>query len=558
MSALKVESQISDSPTDVATNPAPQGASSSSKKGLRFWLIFLALSFTTFLSALDYTALAAALPVIVHDLKGSDFAWIGTAYTLTSTAFLPMSGGLAQILGRRSAFILALAFFALGSALCGSAQDMNWMIAARAIQGVGSGAIVALASIIISDLVTLQERGTYNGLLGLTWTVSLALGPLIGGAMADRGIWRWIFYINLPVSGVAFILATFFMTLPTPQGSFKDKFFAMDWIGNALVACGSTGLVLALTWGGGTYPWSSAAVLVPLVLGVAFLVGWIVYEVKIASHPTVAPELIGNRTSVSGYLQTFLVSLIIAAWMYYIPVYFQACKDASPTQAGISMFGGTMVVGPFIVASGISVTATQKYRPQLWFGWVLLTVGFGVMGIVGAATPSAQPIAFSAILSAGAGIIFSVAYFPVLSPLPVSLNARALALFIFLRVLAQVWGISFGSVILTNELTKRLPAEFLQITGDGVERVFGLIPSIPNLAQPLKADVQHAFAESIRPVWYTMTGIAFLGLLSSLMMADIPLHNKVDESWRLEGKSTVTQQSSLDMEEHERKIVSAA
>ncbi|KAG2006197.1 MFS multidrug transporter [Coprinopsis cinerea AmutBmut pab1-1] len=508
----------------------------STKKGAKFWLVFVSLCVTLFLSALDYTALASALPVIVHELKGSDFAWIGTAYALTSTAFLPMSGGLAQIVGRRIAFIIALFFFALGSALCGAAQSMDWLIAARAIQGIGGGAIISLSAIVISDLVTLQERGTYNGLLGLTWAVAVAIGPIVGGTFAEKNAWRWLFYLNLPVCAVSLVLIVAFMSLPTPQGTLKEKLSAMDWFGNLLVLASSSALVLALTWGGARYQWGDIRVLLPLIIGILGLIVWLFYEVKFASHPTVAPELLGNRTTISGYIQVFVNSLVVVAWVYFMPVYFQACKDAGPIQSGIDMFGGTLTVGPFIVFGGVSVTVWKVYRPQLWVGWILLTVGMGVLSIVDASSPLSHSIGICVITASGAGIIFAVTYFPVLSPLPVTLNAQALACFAFVRSMAQIWGIAFGGAILTNELKKQLPPQFVKLADGGVEKVYALIPEIQKLPEPLKGRVQHAFGESLRPIWYVLTGIAGLGLLCSLLMKDIPLHNYVDEEWALDRK----------------------
>lgn len=514
--------------------PIVATSSPKSQKGARFWLIFASISVCLFLSALDFTALASALPIIVHDLEGADFSWLGTAYALSSTAFLPMSGGLAQIIGRRPAFIVALGFFALGSALCGAAKTMNWLIAARAIQGVGGGAIISLASIVISDMVTLAERGTYNGLLGMTWAVAVALGPIVGGSLAEKGQWRWLFYLNLPVCGLACGLVMLFMDLPTPKGTFKSKFRAMDWIGNFLVIGASSSLVLALTWGGARYQWSDPRVLSTLVVGVVGLIAWFVYEAKWATHPMVAAELLGNRTSVSGYLQVFLNSIIVVAWVFYMPVYFQACKDAGPIRSGIDMFGGTLNIGPFIVFGGVSVTVLKVYRPQLWVGWLLETIGLGILGTLRSTSPLSHGIGFSVVSSAGAGIIFAVTYFPVLSPLSVTLNAQALALFAFVRAMAQIWGIAFGSAILTNQLAGHLPPQFVSIAEGGIEKVYALIPEIPGLAQPLKSEVQYAFGESLRPVWYTMTGISFLGLAASLLMKDVPLHNYVDEQWMLE------------------------
>lgn len=194
----------------------------SPPKGRAFWLTFVAVVMTLFLGALDLTAVSTALPTITADLGGGDdFVWVGASYALSSTAFLPLSGKLADIFGRKSIMLISIALFALGSALSGAAQNMNMMIAARsmsvcgfsfrsdvsvAVQGVGGGGIINLTEIITSDLVPLAERGLYQGMLGLTWSLASAIGPPIvradsifypadilqGGALAQSS-WRWLF-----------------------------------------------------------------------------------------------------------------------------------------------------------------------------------------------------------------------------------------------------------------------------------------------------------------------------------------------------------------------------
>lgn len=142
-------------------------SSSPSRKGITFWLIFASICISLFVSALELTTVSTALPTIANDLHVTEFVWVGTAYSLSSTAFLPMSGGLAEIFGRQHAMLLSICFFALGSALCGAAQDQYVLIAGRTVQGLGGGGIRSLAVIILADLVTLEERGTYGILTGL-------------------------------------------------------------------------------------------------------------------------------------------------------------------------------------------------------------------------------------------------------------------------------------------------------------------------------------------------------------------------------------------------------
>lgn len=137
------------------------------KKDLKFWLIFASMCICLFLSALELSSISTALPTIAHELRASQFVWVGSAYALSSTAFLPMSGGLAQAFGRRPAILITIALFALGSGICGGATSMNMLITGRTIQGLGGGGIQSLTSIILADLVSLQERGIYATLFGL-------------------------------------------------------------------------------------------------------------------------------------------------------------------------------------------------------------------------------------------------------------------------------------------------------------------------------------------------------------------------------------------------------
>ncbi|KAJ8096181.1 hypothetical protein PM082_000089 [Marasmius tenuissimus] len=304
-------------PTIKATpSPGPQ-QSLTNKKGIRFKLILCTLFVSLFLAAMDLTALGAALPAILEDIHGSKFLWVTAAYSLASTAFLPMSGGVAQIFGRQPAMLFALGLFALGSALCGSARSMTWLIGGRTVQGLGGGAIQSLTSIIISDLVSLRERGAYNAIVGLAWAFASASGPLVGGALAAQGKWRWLFYLNLPICGVAVLAVIFILRLPVPQGTLRSKLKRMDWIGNLLIITSATVFIIGLSWGGATYPWSSAHVVATLVVGFVGFIVFLVYEAKWAANPIVPISILSNRSSVSGYVNiifevpTLMINLFV-------------------------------------------------------------------------------------------------------------------------------------------------------------------------------------------------------------------------------------------------------
>jgi len=508
------------------------------KKSSAFWLVFAALCLSLFLSAFELTAVATALPTIAQDLQASNFVWVGAAYALASTAFLPMTGGLAQTFGRRWMILGSIIIFSVGSAICGAAKNMNMLIAARCVQGLGGGGIISLTSIILSDLVSLKERGKFQAVYGMVYALASAVAPVIAGALAEVDQWRWIFYLNLPLCAVSFLVVFILLDLPTPIGSFREKLGRMDWTGNAIVIASTCSLALALTWGGVQYSWSSAQTLVPLCLGFAGLGVFIWYEAKIAKEPIVPFFLMSNRTSLSGYVQSFVSSVIALGVAYYIPAFYEACKGTSPIMTGVFTLS-LAFISPSAAIASTSVASTGRYRPQLWVGWVLVMIGLGLQTTIGASTPKGVSFAFSVIASLGLGVCYTVPVFPVLAPIPVSANAHALALYAYARAFAGIWGVTIGSTILQNELQHRLPKAFLSNLTGQVELAYQAIPEISLLPEALANEVRVAFADSLRFVWIALLGFAGVGFLASLAMKGLPLASKTDERWAMKENRTV-------------------
>ncbi|KAL0952492.1 hypothetical protein HGRIS_006755 [Hohenbuehelia grisea] len=492
----------------------------------------------TFVFSLELSSISTALPVIVNELHGTQFVWVGSAYALAATAWLPLSGNLAQIFGRRPVMLGTLLVFMIGSAMSGAAPSMNFLIAARTIQGIGGGGIASLTQIIVSDLVPLKERGIFNGLTGIAWTFGSGAGPIIGGSLADRGQWRWLFYLNIPICALSGAFVFMFLRLPTPPGTMREKLRKIDWIGNFLVIASTAACVVALTWAGIEFPWSSARVLVPLILGILGLVAFFLYEGLLAPNPMVPFSFLSTRTGFSGYLQTFLMPIVMLGVLYYFPVYFQACLGASPTRTGVNTLVIALLMNPVTIFSGVSVAKSGHYRPQLWAGWAILMAGCGAFSTLNPSSTKGDYFGFQALIATGSGLVAATTYFPVLAPLPVSANGPALALFTFLRNFAQVWGITIGGTILQNGLLQRLPPDFVNSLpaglGHGTGLAFAAIPAIKLLDEPLRSEVRQAFSDSLRVVWLVLIGIAGAGLLVSLAMNALPLHTNVDEAWKLD------------------------
>ncbi|KDE09666.1 hypothetical protein MVLG_00072 [Microbotryum lychnidis-dioicae p1A1 Lamole] len=518
--------------TNPFAAPAPNKHNPFSNRGQQFWLVYLALCMSSFLSALDLTAVSTALPSMAAEFQSSEFSWVGSAYALTSTALIPWTGNLASIFGRRSTLLASLVLFALGSALVGGARSMTMVIAGRSIQGIGGGGILTMTEIVVVDLVPLADRGAFFGVIGSVWAVASAIGPPIGGALASAGAWRWLFYMNIPLAGIAFVLVAFFLRIKAPETTLKEKLKQMDYL-NIVFVIGATFTIIGLTWGGVAHPWTSYQVLVPLILGFTTMGVFLWLEKSYVEHPTIPFDILSHRTSLLGFVTTFLHGIVSLAAVYYLTVFFQAAKGASPVQAGVDTFSLSFTVAPLSIITGVVIGYQGVYKVWNVLGWALTAVGFGITALMKFDCSKAASVGLPILMGLGLGILYSSTNFPVLAPLKASQQPHAMAFFSFMRAFGEVFGISIGATILQNSLAANLPKEFLALFHGEVEIAFSAIPKIVDLAEPLRSQVREAFALSLRVIWLTMVFISGLGFLFSLFIQDIKLTTETDDQWGL-------------------------
>ncbi|KAJ7806153.1 major facilitator superfamily domain-containing protein [Mycena olivaceomarginata] len=516
-----------------------------------FWLVILGLCISSFLALLEATIVSNALPTIVNSLHGEDYVWVGSAYNLAAAAFMPSTGVLAQMFGRKSVLVGALAVFSLGCALCGAAQTMAMLIGGRVVQGIGGAGILSVSTIIISDVVPLSDRGVFNGLLQLTWCLASGLGPVVGGTLAQNGKWRWIFYLNLPIAPIPSILVATCLNLKVPRWTWSESWQHFDALGNLLVISGSSLFAIGLTWGGSAkFPWDSASVIAPLCIGGVILLAFMLYEYRWSPSPMVPVKLMLNRTTLSGYLQVMIFPIPFLALVYYLPIYLQACKGLSPARSGVILFGLAFSTPPIAIISGIIITITKRYRAQLWLGWVISIVGLVLMGTTHTDTSLRTFVGFEILVGAGFGIIFSSTYFPVLAPLPLTAAAHALAFFAFLRQFFQIWGITVGGVILQNTFPGRIPEELLARLPSNLDPLT-LIPLLRELSAADLEITRIAFADSLDRVWQVMAGVSGAGLLVSCFTRHYELHTSTDKDWGVKEKEKDVPSAGAGVEREE-------
>ncbi|KDR72247.1 hypothetical protein GALMADRAFT_143106 [Galerina marginata CBS 339.88] len=521
-----------------ASPPIDDNETTTFKRNARFWLVFVALCSCTLLSALDLGGIGTAAPTIVNDLNGSDFTWVASVYSLSSSSTILLSGHLAEIFGRSIIIMTGIIVFAVGSTISGSAQSLPVFIGGRAVQGVGSGAIQALNSIIITDLVPLRERGLYAGITGLVWTIGTVTGPFIAGSLAQDKTWRWFFYLNLPHCGIAFIIVMSFLRLKRPEGDVRQKLTKIDWLGNTAIIGSTCSCMLALTFGGIRFPWTSASVLVPLVLGLFGLLATLFYESRWPEYPVIPWVILSNRTSLSGYLATFIQGVVTLGIVFYLPTWFQSVKAASPILSGLYILPLAVAVPLASIAQGYFVSKTGCYRRVNLFGWCSVLLGTGLLISLKLDTSIGLVVLYQLVTGVGLGFLYSTT-FPILAPLPLKQNASAVAFMTFLRQCSQAWGVSIGGTILQNSLTSRLPnMPFIDVKShEGGQLAYSIIPQIPKLPADLKLPVQTAYLQSLRQLWVAFTIFGALGMATVFMMKSYPLKRVLDAKWGIEGEA---------------------
>jgi EmrB/QacA subfamily drug resistance transporter len=345
--------------------------------------IMLGIMLAMFLSALEQTIVAPALPTIGRTLQDVDnLSWVVTAYLLAATAVTPLFGKLSDIYGRRVTMLAACAIFIAGSVACALAPNMPALIAARALQGIGGGGILPLAHTIIGDMTTPYERPRYQSYTAIMFIVASIAGPVVGGVLTDYVHWTFIFWINLPL-GLAALWMTDRALKKLPR---HDRPHQLDYVGATLMVGAALTLMLAMTWGGTRYPWGDWPILCLLA---ASIVLWVLFALRLATAPEPFIPLSVLREPVVGAITVvgFFSIGVVTALSIFLPLYFELVLGFSPSGSGTELivFLIAATVGSFI--AGRIMIRVRRYK--------LVPAGGLALGIAMLAVLAAKPAGLS-------------------------------------------------------------------------------------------------------------------------------------------------------------------
>ena len=340
-------------------------------------LVFVALIAGTSLSAIDGTAVNTALSTIIADFNGlKSYTWVGIAYVLTSTAFTPLFAKLSDIYGRRQMFQASIAIFLVGSIGCGVAQNMFQLVLGRGVQGVGGGGLLALAFAIIGDVVPPRERGRYIGVVATVYAVGSVFGPLVGGIATDWLNWRWIFFVNVPVGAVAFVIAG--RSLRYRQQRLDHR---LDYVGSILLFVSVTPLIISLLWASGRFGWGSVPTVGLILLSVLGTAAFVMWEAR-APEPVLPLRLFRNDIVRNVTISLFFISGAFAAANVFLPLYLQAVTGVSPTVSGLLLAPMTVGISALALVSGKAIKQSGSYISWPRAGAISMVLGAAVLSFM--------------------------------------------------------------------------------------------------------------------------------------------------------------------------------
>lgn len=451
-----------------------------SDKDKRTTLIALLIVFL--LAALDMTILSTAMPRIVSELNGLElYAWVTTAYMLASTVLVPIYGKLGDMYGRKRILLIGISIFLLGSMLCGISGEfgtlpllgdgMHQLIIFRAVKGVGGAALFTSAIGIIADIYPPMQRAKFMGFFGAIFGVASIIGPALGGFLTDYADttlfgyeiagWRWVFYANVPLGVVALAMIAF----KTPALNRGNR-GSIDYLGAALLLVVFVPFLLALTWGGSRYPWSSPVLLSMFGLSLVALVFFIVVEQRAKDAAVMPMSLFGNRVFVMTNLTSFIIGMAFLGVMMFMPLFMQVVMGINATNSGFSMFPLMVGLMTGSILSGRVVSRTGNYKPFLVGGAAILIVGIYLLSSVGPDTTRMELTWRMVVVGLGLGPSQSLVNLVVQSAFPPAQIGVATSSTQFFRQIGNTVGVAIFGTLLTLNLTAELPRQLPSMPGE--------------------------------------------------------------------------------------------
>ena len=492
------------------------------------------------LASLDQTVVGNSMPRIVAELQGLNYyAWVTTAYLLTSTIILPIAGKLGDMFGRKPFMLAGMVGFVASSALCGISQNMAELVIFRGTQGLFGGMLFASVFAVLADIFPPDQRARMQGVFGGVFGLSAVIGPTIGGWLTDGPGWRWVFYVNVPVGVIAVVLVSLALPFVRSRAQLRD----IDWVGCIALAAGLVPMLLALSLTS-DHKWTDPEVVGLLAVAAVVLVGFFLWERRVA-EPVVPFSLFTNNVFAVSVVIAFFSALGMFGTILFVPLLYQGVLAVSASNSGVLLTPMFIGLIGFSTLAGQLMTRVQHYRFIGTAGVAVMIAGMLMLAQVGVGTATWQVAAAIVIVGAGLGLTFPLTLVAVQSALPRQFLGVASSQIQFWRNLGGTIGSAVLGSILANRLpgaisdqvaALHLPPTFKLPVGGGTtspQQLFDpanlahLRASVPPQAVPLFDQVIHAIraglASTMHELFLIAAVILVVSLVATLFMREVPI-----------------------------------
>ena len=507
----------------MASNANNGTAPDTGLHGKALALVFIGLLLAMFVSSISETIAATALPTIVGDLGGVEMMqWVNTTYILSSTIMMPIYGKLSDAMGRKGLLLFALVTYTVGKVICAITPTMEILLLGRLVSGIGGGGLIILTQAALADVTPTRTRGKYLGVMGAVFAMCTVLGPVLGGWFVQVTGWRMIFWFTVPLAAIAIVFLALFFKIKVPNA----KRPSIDVAGCLVMALGVTAIVLAVSWGGNSYPWLSWQILGLFGLFVASVVVFILIEHR-AKDPLIPMSLFHNRNFVICSLAGMLIYVGMMGAIGYLPTYFQIVDKMQPIWGGLMVT--PMSIGMFITstASGFIAAKTGKYK---WMTLVMAAgaaIGFGLMGTLSEWQPIVLTLAIFGFAGLTIGFGTQILVLVVQNEFSHAVVGTATAANNFFRQIGSTLGTSLVGSLFTSRLTADLMSSLPKTDNITIASITpSMVDKLPDGTQQI---IAAGYSEALVPLFVYFIPLCVVAFVLLLFLKQNPLKTTIDE-----------------------------
>lgn len=438
-------------------------------------MIVLAIMSAMLFAALNQTIVGTALPKIISELGGMEYySWVFTIYMLTSSVTSVLVGKLSDLYGRKPFILVGIGIFIVGSFLSGLSNTIIQLITYRGLQGFGAGMVMSTSFTAIGDLFSPRERGRWQGIMTSVFGLASVFGPTLGGWIVDNSDWHWVFWVFLPVGILAFFMILFLFP-KTP----KNEKEPIDYFGSLMLSLTIIPLLMAFTWGGSQYAWSSIPI-ITLLVGAVVALGLFIFIEQKAKSPVLPLQLFKNKVFMLSNIISFIIGFGMFGTAMYMPFFIQGILGMSAAVSGLMIMPMSVSMVITSAISGQLITKTGTYKKNAIIGLFIMGLGLFLLSLMNEQTSTFIAIINIIVVGAGLGLSMSVFTLTVQNTVPHSLLGVATASSQLFRQMGGTVGVGLLGTIMNNGLKSNMEETAVPLVSQHGDHGFALLEKLEN------------------------------------------------------------------------------